>query len=53
LRENPIEVKGETFVSSIEEQFILIVDGSELANILAALRFHQGENLRGSSDIPD
>jgi hypothetical protein len=40
-------------MSSLEKQFILIVDGRELATILAALRFHQDENLRDSSDIPD
>jgi hypothetical protein len=40
-------------MSCIKKQFSLVVDGRELATILAALRFHQGENLRGSSDIPD
>lgn len=31
----------------------LRVDRRELATILAALRFHQDENLQGSGDIPD
>lgn len=36
-----------------KKQFVLIVDGRELATILAALRFHQDENLRVGPDIPD
>ena len=31
----------------------LPVDDRELATILAALRFHQAENLQGSGDMPD
>ena len=31
----------------------MVVDERELATILAALRFHQDENLQGGSDIPD
>ena len=31
----------------------LTVDQRELATILAALRFHQDENLQGASEIPD
>jgi len=34
-------------------QFALVVDGRELATILAALRFHQDENMRLGPDIPD
>ena len=35
------------------KQFTLTVDRRELSTILAALRFHQDENLRINSDIPD
>ena len=31
----------------------LLVDDSELATVLAALRFHQAENLQAAADIPD
>ena len=31
----------------------LRIDRRELATILAALRFHQDENLQGGRDIPD
>jgi hypothetical protein len=37
----------------MKKQFALVVDRRELATILAALRFHQDENLRNASDIPD
>lgn len=40
-------------MSRLKKQFVLIVDGRELATILAALRFHQDENLRMATDIPD
>ena len=40
-------------MSRAKKQFVLVVDGRELATILAALRFHQDENLRDCSDIPD
>ena len=40
-------------MSRLKKQFVLIVDGCELATILAALRFHQDENLRIGPDIPD
>jgi hypothetical protein len=40
-------------MTRIKKQFELVVDGRELATILAALGFHQGENLRDSCDIPD
>ena len=40
-------------MSRIKKQFKLVVDGRELATILAALRFHQDENLRVGPDIPD
>ena len=40
-------------MSRIKKQFVLVFDGRELATILAALRFHQDENLRVGSDIPD
>lgn len=40
-------------MSRIKKQFKLVVDGRELATILAALRFHQDENLRAGPDIPD
>jgi len=37
----------------MSEEFNLTVDRRELATILAALRFHQDENLRIGPDIPD
>ena len=37
----------------MRKEFTLTVDGRELATILAALRFHQDENLRTGPDIPD
>jgi hypothetical protein len=40
-------------MSRVKKQFALVVDRCELATILAALRFHQDENLRNASDIPD
>ncbi len=40
-------------MSRLKKQFALVVDKRELATILAALRFHQDENLRNCSDIPD
>ena len=40
-------------MSRVKKQFGLVVDGRELATILAALRFHQDENLRIGPDIPD
>lgn len=40
-------------MSRVKKQFGLVVDGRELATILAALRFHQDENLRVGPDIPD
>jgi hypothetical protein len=40
-------------MSRVKKQFALVVDGRELATILAALRFHQDENLRMGPDIPD
>ena len=40
-------------MSRLKKQFALVVDGQELATILAALRFHQDENLRAGPDIPD
>ena len=40
-------------MSRVKKQFGLVVDGRELATILAALRFHQDENLRNCPDIPD
>ena len=40
-------------MSHLKEEFALDVDGRELATILAALRFHQDENLQGGSEIPD
>ena len=40
-------------MSRKKKQFALVVDGRELATILAALRFHQDENLRSGPDIPD
>jgi hypothetical protein len=46
-------MKGETTMSHKKIQFALVVDGRELATILAALRFHQDENLRLGPDIPD
>jgi len=35
------------------ERFAISVDRRELATILAALRFHQDENLQGGGTIPD
>ncbi len=40
-------------MSREKKQFALAVDARELATILAALRFHQDENLRAGPDIPD
>ena len=40
-------------MSRVKKQFALVVDGRELATILAALRFHQDENLQIGPDIPD
>jgi hypothetical protein len=40
-------------MSRVKKQFALAVDGRQLATILAALRFHQDENLRVGPDIPD
>jgi len=40
-------------MSRLKKQFALVVDKRELATILAALRFHQDENLRNCPDIPD
>jgi len=40
-------------VSHLKKEFALVVDERELATILAALRFHQDENLRNYPDIPD
>ena len=36
-----------------EERRPLDLDGRELATVLAALRFHQAENLQGGAGIPD
>jgi hypothetical protein len=36
-----------------KKQFALVVDDRELATVLAALRFHQDDNLRLGPDIPD
>ena len=35
------------------EQILLPINRRELATILAALRFHQDENLQGGKTIPD
>ncbi len=40
-------------VPDITNRVPLQVDGRELATILAALRFHQAENLQGTDEIPD
>ena len=40
-------------MSRLKKQFVLVVNARELATILAALRFHQDENLRNCPDIPD
>ena len=40
-------------MSRLKKQFALVVDGRELATILAALRFHQDENLGAGPEIPD
>jgi hypothetical protein len=40
-------------MSRLKKQFALVVDGRELATILAALRFHQDENLQTGRDIRD
>jgi hypothetical protein len=39
--------------SPAKRQFTLVINRSELSTILAALRFHQDENLRNGPDIPD
>jgi hypothetical protein len=38
---------------SARDRILLRVDRRELATILAALRFHQDENLQGGTTIPD
>jgi len=40
-------------MSHSKREFTLVVDERELATILAALRFHQDENLRTCRGIPD
>jgi len=40
-------------MSHLKKEFALVVDERELATILAALRFHQDENLRIYPDIAD
>ena len=40
-------------MSRLKKQFALVVDSRELATILAALRFHQDENLPAGREIPD
>ena len=40
-------------MSHVKKEFTLAVDGCELATILAALRFHQDENLRTGPGIAD
>jgi hypothetical protein len=40
-------------MSHSKKEFALVVDERELATILAALRFHQDENLRCSCGIAD
>jgi len=40
-------------MSHLKKQFALVVDSRELATILAALRFHQDENLPAGREIPD
>jgi hypothetical protein len=40
-------------MSHLKREFALVIDERELATILAALRFHQDENLRCSCGIPD
>ena len=40
-------------MSHLKREYALAVDGREMATILAALRFHQDENLRIFPDIPD
>ena len=40
-------------MSRKKQQCTFVVDRRELATILAALRFHQDENLQNRSDIPD
>lgn len=37
----------------MRKEFTLTIDRREMATILAALRFHQDENLRTGPDIPD
>lgn len=40
-------------MSHVKKEFALVIDERELATILAALRFHQDENLRLCPDIAD
>jgi hypothetical protein len=40
-------------MTKLKKTITVVVDERELATILAALRFHQDENLQGCSDIPD
>jgi hypothetical protein len=51
-------VRGSTYIqekerTTMSKEFTLTVDRRELATILAALRFHQDENLRIGPDIAD
>ena len=40
-------------MSSKKKQYTFVVDRRELETLLAALRFHQDENLQNRSEIPD
>jgi hypothetical protein len=42
-----------TSMSPAKRQFTLVINRRELSTILAALRFHQDENLQNRLDIPD
>ena len=43
----------DTETTLLKDEFTLAVDERHLATILAALRFHQDENLRDGTEIPD
>ncbi len=43
----------DTEITLLKDEFTLAVDERQLATILAALRFHQDENLQGRTEIPD
>ena len=43
----------DTEITQLKEELTIAVDERQLATILAALRFHQDENLKADIEIPD